>query len=97
MPRFLVEMYELHAVTYEVEAETVQEAIMMSGTCQVVQDDFIDNVDENGMDRNDYDDPKMLALFENDENAIIPALRSIENTETGEIWHKFAGYTTSNN
>lgn len=58
MPKFEIEQYEIHSVTYRVEANSVKEALIeiMNGGGDRIYTEYVEVLDSVGVDRNILDD-----------------------------------------
>lgn len=86
MPIYEIEQYELHAMTYRVEADNEAEAIvtLLDGLALPVDDslEYIEVADDYGLPADEYRD-LTNALREQGVpvDAVIPSIRSIEVAE----------------
>ena len=100
MPTFKVQEYALYIRTYEIEANTASEAAsQIDETTPAVAEEYIGQPGNEEMERNEFlmdaRDPNWQRLFDEWPGGgveTIPALRPVENVETGERWDRWDGY-----
>lgn len=83
MPTFEIEQYELHAMTYRVEAANEAEAIakVFNGTAMPVDNglEYIEVAEEFGMPAEEYREPtEALRDLGISVDVVIPSIRSVE-------------------
>jgi len=86
MPTYKIEQYELHAVTYRVEADNEADAIvtLLDGLALPVDDslEYIEVADDHGLPADEYRDlGDALRKQGVPVDAVIPSIRSIEVAE----------------
>lgn len=87
MPKYEIEQYELHAMTYEVEADSEAEAIkkVFDGLAIPMDNslEYIEIAEDFGLPTDEYMDlaDELRALGVSVGEAVIPSIRSIEQVE----------------
>jgi hypothetical protein len=87
MPKYEIEQYELHAMTYEVEADTEAQALakLFGGEAEPLDDgsEFIEVADDRGRPAEEYADlaEQLRTLGISVQEAVIPSIRSIVRVE----------------
>lgn len=88
MPVYEIEQYELHAMTYRVEADDPADAIiqLLDGEAEAIDNslDFIEVADERGMLVEDHPElaDKLRKLGVPVDDHIIPSIRTISEVES---------------
>lgn len=88
MPVYEIEQYELHAMTYRVEADDPADAIvrLLDGEAEAVDNsmDFVEVADDRGMLVEDHPElaDKLRTLGVPVDDRIIPSIRSISEVES---------------
>lgn len=87
MPMFQIEQYELHAMTFRVEAQDEAHAIvrLLDGEAEAVDDglDFIEVAEDFGLPADEHRElaEKLTALGVPVGEHVIPSIRSIEEVD----------------
>ncbi len=84
MPKYRIDQYELHYATYEVDAESEAEAILVvfNGGAEVIDTGYIEVTDDFGMPADEHRElAEALRTRGISVSDVIPSVRSVEKVE----------------